>query len=78
MGVFRKDIAMGLLIPIGLSPSQMLVAVIVLAMTFPCIATFIILWKELGSKRMLMSSGIMISAALITGGLLNIFFKVIL
>ena len=78
MGVFRKDIAMGLLIPIGLSASQMLVAVVVLAMTFPCIATFIILWKELGSKRMLMSSGIMISAALITGGLLNLFFKVIL
>ena len=72
MGVFRKDIAMGLL------ASQMLVAVVVLAMTFPCIATFIILWKELGSKRMLMSSGIMISAALITGGLLNLFFKVIL
>lgn len=78
MGVFRKDIAMGLLIPIGLSASQMLVAVVVLAMTFPCIATFIILWKELGSKRMLMSSAIMISAALITGGLLNLFFKVIL
>ena len=78
MGVFRKDIAMGLLIPIGLSASQMLIAVVVLAMTFPCIATFIILWKELGSKRMLMSSGIMISAALITGGLLNLFFKVIL
>ena len=56
----------------------MLVAVVVLAMTFPCIATFIILWKELGSKRMLMSSGIMISAALVTGGLLNLFFKVIL
>ena len=78
MGLFRKDIAMGLLIPIGLSASQMLVAVVVLAMTFPCIATFIILWKELGSKRMLMSSAIMISAALITGGLLNLFFKVIL
>ena len=78
MGLFRKDIAMGLLIPIGLSAQQMLVAVVVLAMTFPCIATFIILWKELGSKRMLMSSGIMISAALVTGGLLNLFFKVIL
>ncbi len=77
MGVFRKDVAMGLLIPIELSASQMLVAVVVLAMTFPCIATFIVLWKELGTKRMLMSSGIMITAALLTGGLLNLFFKII-
>jgi ferrous iron transport protein B len=78
MGVFRKDIAMGLLIPLDLSASQTLIAVVVLAMTFPCIATFIILWKELGTKRMLMSSGIMITAALLTGGLLNLFFKIIL
>jgi len=78
MGVFRKDIAMGLLIPLELSASQTLIAVVVLAMTFPCIATFIILWKELGTKRMLMSSGIMITAALLTGGLMNLFFKIIL
>jgi ferrous iron transport protein B len=77
MGVFRKDIAMGLLIPLHLSASQTLVAVVVLAMTFPCIATFIILWKELGTKRMLMSTSIMISAAMVTGGLLNLFFKLI-
>lgn len=78
MGMFRKDVAMGLLIPIELSASQMLVAVVVLAMTFPCIATFIVLWKELGTKRMFMSTGIMICAALVTGGLLNILFKIIL
>lgn len=78
MGVFRKDVAMGLLIPLNLSASQSLVAVVVLAMTFPCIATFIILWKELGTKRMLMSTGIMITAAMATGGLLNLFFKIIL
>jgi len=77
MGILRKDVAMGLLIPLNLTASQSLVAVVVLSMTFPCIATFIILWKELGTKRMLMSTGIMISAAMATGGLLNLIFKLI-
>lgn len=71
MGLFRKDIAMGLLIPLELTAHQMLVAVIVLSMTFPCIATFVVMWKELGMKRMLESSAIMLGAALITGALLN-------
>lgn len=74
MGLFRKDIAMGLLIPLGLSASQMLTAVVVLAMTFPCIATFVVLWKELGAVRMLQSSAIMIGAALTTGTLIRLFF----
>lgn len=77
MGMFRKDIAMGLLIPLNLTAHQMLIAVIVLAMTFPCIATFVVLWKELGWKRMLMSSAIMLSAAICTGGILNAAFKLL-
>ena len=71
MGLFRKDIAMGLLIPLGLTAHQTLVAVVVLAMTFPCIATFFVMCKELGPKRMLESSAIMLASAMITGGILN-------
>lgn len=71
MGLFRKDIAMGLLIPLGLTAGQMLTAVVMLAMTFPCIATFVVLWKELGAKRMLQSSAIMIGAAFATGTLMR-------
>lgn len=73
MGLFRKDIAMGLLIPLGLDARQMLTAVVMLAMTFPCIASFVILWKELGVTRMLESSGIMLAAATV-GGLMHLFF----
>lgn len=76
MGVFRKDIAMGLLIPLGLTAHQSLVAVVVLAMTFPCIATFIVMWKELGWKKLLISTFIMITATMLVGGLLNFIFKV--
>lgn len=77
MGLFRKDIAMGLLIPLDLTAQQMLVAVIVLSMTFPCIATFVVMWKELGVRRMLQSSALMLSAALITGAVLNLILNVL-
>lgn len=76
MGLFRKDIAMGLLIPLGLNARQMLTAVVMLAMTFPCVASFVILWKELGVKRMLESSGIMLGTAAIVGGLMHLFFSI--
>ena len=72
MGLFGKILPMGLLIPLELTAQQMLVAVIVLSMTFPCIATFVVMWKELGVRRMLQSSAIMLSAALITGAALNL------
>jgi ferrous iron transport protein B len=74
MGLFRKDIAMGLLIPLGLTPHQTLIAVVVLAMTFPCIATFVVMWKELGGKRMLMSTSIMLFTAMLAGAALNFLF----
>ncbi len=74
LGFLRKDIAVGMLLPMGLNPGQMVVAVVTLAMTFPCIATFIVLWRELGFKDMLRSVGIMLLAALTAGGVLNAIF----
>ena len=74
LGFLRKDIAVGMLIPMRLLPSQMVVAVVTLAMTFPCIATFIVLWRELGVRDMLKTIGIMIVAALAAGGALNVLF----
>jgi len=67
----RKDVAVGLLLPLGLTPRQLVVATVVLAMTFPCIATFVVLFKELGLKRLIQSVLIMISISLITGIALN-------
>jgi len=45
---------------------------VVLAMFFPCIATFVVLLRELGIVNMLKSAGIMTSVALIMGGILNL------
>ncbi len=67
MGLFRKDVAVGMLIPLHLSPPQMLVAVIVLAMTFPCIATFVVLIRELGTRGAAKATALMMAAALIAG-----------
>ena len=74
IGFLRKDVALGMLAPLALTSGQLVVGSVVLAMFFPCIATFVILIRELGVVNMLKSAGIMISVALITGGILNLIF----
>jgi ferrous iron transport protein B len=72
IGFLRKDVAVGMLLPLGLDLSQLVVASVVLTMYFPCIATFAVLIRELGIADMAKSAAIMISSALIVGGLLNL------
>lgn len=71
MGFLRKDLATAMLAPLNLSPGQLVVACTVLAASFPCIATFIVLIKEIGIKDMLKTVALMLSIALITGTILN-------
>ncbi len=72
IGFLRKDVAVGMLLPLGLNLSQLIIASVVLTMYFPCVATFAVLIKELGIKDMLKSALIMISSALIVGGILHL------
>ncbi len=72
IGFLRKDVAVGMLAPLGLSMKQLVIASVVLTMYFPCVATFAVLIKELGWKDMLLSSLIMIVSAVSVAGLLNI------
>ncbi|MHC1570061.1 MAG: FeoB small GTPase domain-containing protein [Candidatus Syntropharchaeales archaeon] len=72
VGFLRKDVAVGMLLPLNLTMAQSIVASVVLAMYFPCIATFIIMLKELGLKDMVMSASIMVLSALLVGGILNL------
>jgi ferrous iron transport protein B len=72
VGFLRKDVAVGMLLPLGLNLNQLIVASVVLAMYFPCVATFVVLLKELGVKDMLKTTSIMIVASLIVGGILNL------
>ncbi len=72
IGFLRKDVALGMLAPLSLSASQLVIASVVLAMFFPCIATFVVLLRELGLIYMLKAAALMISSALIVGGILNL------
>ncbi len=71
IGFLRKDVAIGMLAPLGLSAKQLFIAAALLAMSFPCIATFIVLWKELGLKDLIKSTLIMITISIIVGTMLN-------
>ena len=72
VGFLRKDVAVGMLIPLGLTIKQLVIASVVLAMYFPCVATFTTLVKELGVVDMMKSAAIMIISSLVVGGLLNL------
>jgi ferrous iron transport protein B len=72
IGFLRKDIALGMLAPLALSANQLVIGSVVLAMFFPCIATFVIILRELGIVTMLKSVGIMLVTAALVGGALNL------
>jgi len=70
-GLLRKDLAVGMLVPLALTPAQLTIAVTVLALYFPCIATFAVLLKDLGVKDMLKAAAIMLLIAFVVGGFLR-------
>lgn len=76
MGFLRKDLAVGMLIPLNMTLKQLIVASVVLSMYFPCVATFTVLLKELGTIDMLKSTGIMLLSTFIVGGLLNLILSI--
>ncbi|RZN38823.1 MAG: ferrous iron transporter B [Methanophagales archaeon ANME-1-THS] len=72
LGVLRKDIAIGMLLPLGMTPQQLTVSCLILTMYFPCIATFVVLFRELGSRAMLKATGLMILVSLTVGILMRV------
>ena len=78
VGFLRKDVAIGMLIPLDLNMNQAIVASVVLAMYFPCVATFVVMIRELGVLDMLKSSAIMIGSAFLVGGILNLILGMVL
>ena len=72
LGFLRKDLAVGMLLPLGMNPLQLVIAATMLTIYFPCVATFAVLVKELGVKDMLKSSVIMVGTAVIVGVILKV------
>jgi ferrous iron transport protein B len=72
VGFLRKDVAVGMLAPLNLTTKQLVIGSTILAVYFPCIATYTVLIRELGIKDTLKSTSIMIFVALLIGVLLNL------
>jgi len=71
-GFLRKDLAVGMLLRLGMNPLQLVIAATMLTIYFPCVATFVVLVKELGVKDMLKSAGIMLVTAVVVGFVLRV------
>ncbi|MCQ8903337.1 MAG: ferrous iron transporter B [Methanothrix sp.] len=72
LGFLRKDIGIGMFVPLGLSPEQLVIAAVVLAMYFPCVATLTVLMKELGAYDTIRAVVFRLVAAAIVGGVLRV------
>jgi ferrous iron transport protein B len=72
MGFLRKDLAVGMLITFNMTPMQLVVAVTMLTIYFPCVATFSVLIRELGIRDMIKSAVLMIGIAVLVGTLLRL------
>ncbi len=72
VGFLRKDIGVGMLAPLGLSVKQLIIGSTTLAMFFPCVATFVVMFKELGPADTVKAIGVMVATSLIVGGVLNV------
>ncbi|MGA1866494.1 MAG: FeoB small GTPase domain-containing protein [Thermoplasmatota archaeon] len=71
MGFLRKDLAVGMLIPLDMTPMQLVIAATILTVYFPCVATFAVLFRELGIMDMMKATAIMIGTSLLVGGIMR-------
>jgi len=71
IGFLRKDVAVGMLMPLGLTANQLFIGATLLAISFPCAASFVVLAKELGLKGVIKSTLIMIGISIIAGSTLH-------
>jgi len=74
IGFLRKDVAIGLLAPLNLDPLSLVKASVLLALTFPCIATYAVMLREIGWRYMLKATGLMIGIAFTAGVVMNLVF----
>ncbi|MDY6825988.1 MAG: ferrous iron transporter B [Bacillota bacterium] len=71
IGFLRKDVAVAMLVPLGLNARQFVIGAVVLAAYFPCAATFAVLLRELGLRDMFKSAIIMVLTSFSAGFMLN-------
>jgi len=72
IGFLRKDVGIGMFAPLDMTAKQLVIASVVLAMYFPCVATFMVMLRELGVSGTLKSVALRLVAALLVGGGLHL------
>jgi ferrous iron transport protein B len=77
IGILRKDVAIGMFAPLELTTQQLITGSVILSMFFPCIATFVILLRELKIRDGLKATGIMLISVLFVGIAVNLFLDLI-
>lgn len=70
-GFLRKDLAIGMLLPLKMTPEQLVVAVTTLTMYFPCAGAFSVLYKELGLVDLCKAVFVMVCTAFLVGGIIR-------
>lgn len=70
-GFLRKDLAIGMLLPLNMTPGQLVVAVTTLTMYFPCAGAFAVLYKELGFVDLGKAVFVMVCTAFFVGGIVR-------
>ena len=70
-GFLRKDLAIGMLLPLKMTPGQLVVAVTTLTMYFPCAGAFAVLYKELGLVDLGKAVFVMVCTAFLVGGIIR-------
>jgi ferrous iron transport protein B len=73
IGILRKDVAIGMFAPLELTTHQLITGSVILSMFFPCIATVVILFRELKLRDGLNAIGIMLLTVLVIGTAVNFF-----
>jgi ferrous iron transport protein B len=71
VGILRKDVAIGMFAPLELTTHQLITGSVILSMFFPCIAAFVILFRELKFRDGLKAIGVMLLTVLIIGTVVN-------
>jgi ferrous iron transport protein B len=66
----RKDLAVAQLSTIAMTPYQMITAVVLVSIYFPCVATFVVMLQE-GWKELLAAVGVLMVTVFVYGGLMH-------
>ncbi len=72
IGFLRKDLAVGMLLPLGMSPMQLVIATTLLTVYFPCVGTFAVMFRELGFRDMIKATAFMAGTAIVIGGVMRV------